>query len=162
MMSDPIVIWMVACAAALGALVALIRFLARDVDGERASLLAVDRDVPIVDEPLHTLRFRTEWEANAAAARLTEAGIDAVPSGGLTASQHIDMVAYASVLIPESARLRAEALLAAPVEIDWTAVDVGELDDDLRDAPPPCCDKCGGDLSARHGPACPACGARLD
>ena len=158
----PPMMWLILVLGLLVGLVLILRFLLGDLDGDRSSALGVERDAPMFDEPVHQLRFPTEWEAKAAVARLEHEGIRAVASGGMASGYRAEAPGYVGVLIPEAEKERAEALLAEPDDIDWESVDVGAREDE-PDEDPPRCPHCGYDLRGRPmARACPECGGRLD
>lgn len=73
--------------------------------------------------------FRTEWQAEALAAALTERGVKAVCHGGMLGGWRAETPAMVQVMVARQDQARARELLAEvrseSVDIDWDEVDVG-------------------------------------
>lgn len=78
-------------------------------------------------------QYATELEASMIAAGLRERGINAHVVGGMTAGFRAEAPGMARVLVPadrlDEARHLVEVIRAEAANIDWSDVDVGEMEE---------------------------------
>lgn len=78
-------------------------------------------------------RVPSEWQANIIADVLRDEGIDAEVAGALTAQFRAEAPGMVRVIVPEAQAERALAVFRArqheASEIDWSKVDVGEVEE---------------------------------